>query len=246
MYMYVETWHQEAGPRSLTVPSWEWHSREQGHNLGPCKHKAAIHHHYGEAQFNVVPTHDPSSMADKVYTKQSHCITCIENRESIYKRSFFLSGDVSTRERVTRGALWPIRPQASGACIREVENQSEDDSLKSKFTEAPCCYQSFLSNLAQTWDLEASWKYLLSFFIFLTSLGSAKIVPLTTKLLDICLEVFPMAAEFMSLIFFFKSLFRHHMGHVRNWTYDLTQGLSWISINWMRQVKTSWCGEWRW
>ena len=33
----------------------------QGRNRGPCKHKAAIHHYYGEAQFNVVPTHDPVS-----------------------------------------------------------------------------------------------------------------------------------------------------------------------------------------
>ena len=39
---------------------------------------------------------------------------------------------------------------------RGVENQSEDDSLKSKFTEVPYCYQSSLSNLAQTWDSEAS------------------------------------------------------------------------------------------
>ncbi len=33
----------------------------QGRNRGPCKHKDAIHHYFGEAEFNVVPTHDPSS-----------------------------------------------------------------------------------------------------------------------------------------------------------------------------------------
>ena len=33
----------------------------QGRNRGPCKHKDAIHHYFGEAAFNVVPTHDPST-----------------------------------------------------------------------------------------------------------------------------------------------------------------------------------------
>ena len=44
-----------------------------------------------------------------------------------------------------------MNPKITSA--RGVENQSEDNSLKSKFTD---CYQSSLSNLAQTWDLEAS------------------------------------------------------------------------------------------
>ena len=102
----------------------------------------------------------------------------------------------------------------------------------------PCCYQSSLSNLAQTWDLEASWKYLLSFFYIINILGFGKNSFLNCK-----------TAGHGSRIYECTLFFSNHCSDII-WgmleiELDLTQRLSWISINWLRQVKTSWCGEWR-
>ena len=36
-----------------------------------------------------------------------------------------------------------------------------------------------------------------------------------------------------------QSLVQTSHGHVRNWTHDFLQGMSWISINWMWQVRPS-------
>ena len=46
----------------------------QGRNRGPCKHKDAIHHHFGEAEFNVVPTQDPSSRRLWNYIATGQCL----------------------------------------------------------------------------------------------------------------------------------------------------------------------------
>ena len=61
-------------------------------------------------------------------------------------------------------------------------------SLMLKFTEVPCCSKNSLSNLTQNLGTQRLVGNI--FCPFLTSLGSTKIVSWTTKLLNICLNVF--------------------------------------------------------